>query len=606
MSPSGPDSVTTQKTQSLAHVKTTNHVPRLNRTRLTAVLSSVSALALGPLCAQSALAASVTTCNDSGAGSLRAAVAATASGGTVTFSSSLPACTITLTSGEIPVGVANLTIQGPASNAFTINGGGTSRVFNHSGNGTLSIEHLDIEYGKYSGATAKGGCIVSAGSVNLFATKVHNCVAAGSTVAHGGAIYATNSATLLLSSVTGSTAQSVGGAFGGGIDAASVYAQYSDISDNNAIFPSNSSPTSNATFQGGGTNARTGVTNITNSTITNNSARGAQNDKINTTANGGCVFGNGAIYIAATDISGCAATSYVRTQGGAIFAASSVSLINSTVTNSYGNGTNGSYGGAIRATNAKLSYATVSGNSVSAGPYGFAGNFEGGGLFVYQGSAQIGNSTIDGNVSVGAGGAMFTIHSNITVDNSTISGNAGYGNGSVPAGSGGIQMAGSGATLHISNSTIAFNKGDAGGDPYLGGGVRAVGTAVIESSIISNNTMGGGASDLSCACGTSASKTISGANDLILAIDAGAIAPPAGMVTVTTDPHLVPLGYHGGLTRTHALPPYSSAVGAGNNIANFVYEQRGIGYPRLNGGLADIGAYERQPNDDEIFYSGFQ
>jgi len=68
----------------------------------------------------------------------------------------------------------------------------------------------------------------------------------------------------------------------------------------------------------------------------------------------------------------------------------------------------------------------------------------------------------------------------------------------------------------------------------------------------------------------------------------------------------VPLSNHGGETRTHALTAGSPAIGVGNNLGNFGTDQRGIGFSRLNGGQADIGAYERQPNDDEIFFSALE
>ena len=221
------------------------------------------------------------------------------------------------------------------------------------------------------------------------------------------------------------------------------------------------------------------------------------------------------------------------------------------------------------------------------------------------GSTQISNSTIDGNVSAGGGGGLFTVHSNITLNNSTMSGNIAYGSGSIPSGAGGIQMTGSAATLHISNSTIAFNTGSGGASAYLGGGVRAYGTAVIQSSIIANNTMGGtDPSDLSCNCGTNAVKKISGANDLIGSIDPGAVGAPGGMVIAASDPKLVPLSNHGGETRTHALLASSPALGLGNNLVGFQYDQRGLNFSRANAFGGHQGV--RTPAvDDEIFYDGF-
>ncbi len=591
-------------------MRTADPLLRFPRARSTAFLSSVSALALGPLCAHSVLAAVVTNCNNTGPGSLRSTVAATASGGTVTFSAALPACTITLATAAIPITVANLTIQGPVSNDFTINGAQNYRVFNHSGTGTLSIEHLNIESGKYKGANAKGGCIFSAGSVSLTGTTVTNCLAyatAAAGKARGGAIYAKGALSLVNSTISGNDAVAFGGAYGGGVNALSLDAQYSTFDSNYATFPPGKTPSASSLWEGGGARVGSGTTSITNSKFTNNKATGANDSDIVSFAKGGAVFAGGTAYLGVSSVAGNFAGSHDNTQGGGIYALAALTLSHSIVSNNYAAGTNGSFGGALRASGLTASYATIHGNSVGSGPYGFSGLFEGGGMFLDNGTTQISNSTIDANVTAGMGGGVFTILSNITLSNSTVSGNTAYGDGSAPAGAGGIQMTGGAATLHINNSTIAFNSGSGGTNQYLGGGVRAYGTAVIESSIIANNTMGGtDPSDLSCNCGTNAAKKISGANSLIMSVDPGAVLPPAGMVISTADPKLVPLGYHGGETQTHALPPGSPAIGVGNNLGNFTKDQRGIGYPRLNAGAADIGAYERQPNDDEIFYSGFQ
>jgi hypothetical protein len=50
----------------------------------------------------------------------------------------------------------------------------------------------------------------------------------------------------------------------------------------------------------------------------------------------------------------------------------------------------------------------------------------------------------------------------------------------------------------------------------------------------------------------------------------------------------------------------SPAVDHGNNTASLAYDQRGIGFARVVGASADIGAFERQVGDDEIFYGGFE
>jgi hypothetical protein len=59
---------------------------------------------------------------------------------------------------------------------------------------------------------------------------------------------------------------------------------------------------------------------------------------------------------------------------------------------------------------------------------------------------------------------------------------------------------------------------------------------------------------------------------------------------------LGPLQNNGGPTETHALLPGSIAINRGNNAgaAGLMFDQRGMGFPRIVGGTVDIGAYEVQ------------
>ena len=61
----------------------------------------------------------VTNTNDSGAGSLRAAIAAAANGDTIDFAPALNGQTITLTSGALTI-TQSLTISGPGAGNLTI------------------------------------------------------------------------------------------------------------------------------------------------------------------------------------------------------------------------------------------------------------------------------------------------------------------------------------------------------------------------------------------------------------------------------------------------------------------------------------------------------
>ena len=88
-------------------------------------------------------ALTVTTAADSGAGSLRAEIAAANSGDTINFAASLKGQTITLTSGELLIS-KGLTVQGPGAAQLTISGGNRSRVFDVAINGTQVLSNLDI------------------------------------------------------------------------------------------------------------------------------------------------------------------------------------------------------------------------------------------------------------------------------------------------------------------------------------------------------------------------------------------------------------------------------------------------------------------------------
>jgi hypothetical protein len=68
---------------------------------------------------------------------------------------------------------------------------------------------------------------------------------------------------------------------------------------------------------------------------------------------------------------------------------------------------------------------------------------------------------------------------------------------------------------------------------------------------------------------------------------------------------LGPLQDNGGPTPTHALLAGSPAIDNGNDTAALDFDQRGIGFPRIAGGGADIGALEVQGGSDRIFANGF-
>ena len=84
-----------------------------------------------------------------------------------------------------------------------------------------------------------------------------------------------------------------------------------------------------------------------------------------------------------------------------------------------------------------------------------------------------------------------------------------------------------------------------------------------------------------------------------LVMSSGQPLPPD---TIAADPLLRPLARNGGLTMTHALAAGSPAMDHGVSD-NWSWDQRGAGFPRVQNGVADIGAYEVDP--DLIFRNGF-
>ena len=132
----------------------------------------------------------VTNCAEYGAGTLRAQIAASASGDVVR----IPTCgNLDLLGGEIEVPQENLTIVGQGYLPY-ISATLWSRVFHHTGTGTLQLQALQVTNGRIRGNVATGGCIHSEGRVQLIAAHVGYCEAIGeggeNPIAMGGGIYA--------------------------------------------------------------------------------------------------------------------------------------------------------------------------------------------------------------------------------------------------------------------------------------------------------------------------------------------------------------------------------------------------------------------------------
>jgi hypothetical protein len=280
----------------------------------------------------------VKNCNDSGPGSLRAAVARALSGDTIDLRG-LTCRRINLTSGAIMVPQDDLSLVGRGAAVLTVDANRLSSVFRHSGSGWLRIDGMTIARGyHFSGdpsQPALGGCLYSAGSIDLRSTLVHWCYVGrirDSGVPRynvmGGGLYAEGAVTLTDSQILGNTAHYGGGiysqgrltayrsricgnhafrGYGGAVSRGGLTSNYTTFSDN-----------SNAVLQVQG-----GRISIANSTISGNRSRGI-NIYLQPSSDGG--LSTGSTMIVNSTISGNSSGSYTMLIWG-----NAKSIVNSTI-----------------------------------------------------------------------------------------------------------------------------------------------------------------------------------------------------------------------------------------------------------------------------------
>lgn len=293
---------------------------------------------------------------------------------------------------------------------------------------------------------------------------------------------------------------------------------------------------------------------------------------------GGCIVSLGAVKVQHATISSCVASTTTNSGGdaggGAISASATVTMNFSRITGNttmVENAGKSAYGGAIASGGGLYcSYGTLSGNTAVGGQ-------SQGGAASLAGKAHLEHCTVSGNSAYLWGAIVLNATTGgMTLLSSTVSGNIG---GTFAL----YNLSGNSPEfpLTVYNSTIAFNSFGARSSTYVN----------AKSSIFANN----GTIDLSGTYGTQ------GANNLVMATSTPA---NPGVITVTADPQLTPLADRGGLTQTHGLSVASPAIDGGLADGNLV-DQRGTGFSRIVGGSVDIGAFERQADDDELYYGGF-
>lgn len=206
-------------------------------------------------------AITVTNNANSGAGSLRQALADVCPDGTITFSGDY---TITLASGLVVY--ANMTIDGTGRNV-TVSGNNTVQVLKVSTGATVNLKNLTVTNGR---ATYGGGIYVEGGTLNLA-----SCTISGNSAGRGGGIFSEGTLNVTACTISGNSA---GTGQGGGIESMGP------------LTVTNSTITGNSAGNGGGIYNWVTMA-VTNSTISGNSA----------TQGGGIYFNSGASPVTMTN-----------------------------------------------------------------------------------------------------------------------------------------------------------------------------------------------------------------------------------------------------------------------------------------------------------------
>jgi hypothetical protein len=334
--------------------------------------------------------------DDGSGGTLRATIAAAASGDTIVFAGSLNGRTVALTGGELLLN-KNLTIQGPGAAQLAISGNQLWRVFEVAANVQVSLADLTIRDGNgwaTSGAHpyiyGPGGGIYNAGTLTVSGCTLSGNSASTDGVTHGGGIY--NVGTLTVSGCTLSGNSALG--FGGGI-----------CSYRGTLTVSGCTLTGNSADRGGGIYNGNGNGTLTASTLSGNSAHS---------------FGGAIIVFGTLSASGCTVTGNSAGSGGGIFNGSTLTASSCTVS---GNSAAANGGGVFTdaATMLTLSGCTLSGNSAANG----GAIYHAPNPYVTGGTLTVSSCTITGNTADVGGGIYnaYVKQSSLTVQDSTITNN---------------------------------------------------------------------------------------------------------------------------------------------------------------------------------------
>jgi predicted outer membrane repeat protein len=500
----------------------------------------------------------VTTIADSGAGSLREAIAAARSGDTIQFAASLANQTITLTRGQLEVSVGkNLVIDGAGAANLTISGNKASRIFQLNSNSVnptrLTVKNITLANGYTS---EQGGAI---NTTHQGVLAVENVVFKDNVADKGGgAIFSAFEGAL---TVTGSKFDGNLAIAGNDERGAGAIAFFGPGN----ITVRDSEFTNNRGINGAAINSLNGKLIVENSKFINNDTRAA-------------FFDTGKV------------NDFLRGFGGAIYTdrANDAIVIKNSIFD--GNVAKGA-GGAVHLFADPEDTVTIEGSVFQNNQaIGLAGGEagKGGGISAIrdgsspQGTFTLSNTTIANNTGYDQGGGLWINKSQSTITNVTFSGNRIIGNEGKNSG-GGIMTY---SPTTIVNTTIANNFAG-----WVGGGIAASDDApvTVENTIFYNNTANNGVNRWGIQQNTNRQLTDKGGNIQFPAKLTNNFNDYNATATIRIiDPLLSPLQDNGGGFLTHALLPGSPAINSGVTLGAPTTDQRGV----LRDGQIDVGAFE--------------
>jgi len=476
-------------------------------------------------------ASTVANTNDSGPGSLRAAINAAAPGEVIV----VPAGTYTLTSGELAI-EKSLTIAGAGPATTILRAGANSRVLHVSGNTTAAT---------ITGVTIRDGLVEEPGGI-----------------AEGGGVFDEHASLTLeddvvthnRASADGEPGKSGGVARGGGI--AEVSGSLSLV---NTTVSENTVSADGGSGGGGGVAKGGGVSSdaltLASVSFTGNKADARGGQGVPSKEQAGGVAKGGAIY---TVPNGPAPTSF-----GVVTASENVADASAGPGETAGGVAKG--GGLFIETGVPTSIAglTATANLVLA-----AGGTSG---------------TAAGGIAKGGAAYLTTEEATLSIVNATVAGNAARASSGGIAQGGGLWTAGEEQPLTLTSATLDANAVEGSGASSGGGDLYSEEHTQVRDTIV--NAGAGPAGVENCAGG------VESLGNNLDSRDECTFHKPGDLVNA--NPLLGPLHENGGALETEAISPGSPALDAGSASGCPSTDARGVARPQ--GLACDIGAFELAP-----------